>query len=229
MSRKFIVFWFAILAVFVWSGLSTDSLAANQMPVQVKPTIEHMKVFRQSLYTNDLDYEETWFNPTTEDWRLDLFSYNPKTPVNGTFLRSIVTEKGYREYVLKTGNGGLAGGLTGQTWINREPIKRPFQSLFQDVAKEYKKSEWKSVGTVNLFGKQVKKSQRLSTDPKGYPLKYIVYLDLSTGLPMREEYYFNKDTSPWLVSTYYFDKVIDPNGTIFKDVSGVTLSEIEAP
>ncbi|GED71812.1 hypothetical protein BRE01_55140 [Brevibacillus reuszeri] len=223
MRRKLNVFWFAILAVFVWSGLGVDSLAANQMPVQVQPTIEHMKVFRESVGT--LDYEETWFNSTTGDWRSDLFSYNSKTPANGTFLRSIVTEKGYREYLLKTENGGF----TGETWINREPNKRPYQSLFQDVAKEYKKSEWKSVGTVNFFGKQVKKLQRLSTDPKGYPLKYIVYLDLSTGLPMREEYYFNKDTSPWLISTYFFDKVIDPNGTIFKDVSGVTLREIESP
>lgn len=224
MRRKLNVFWFAILVVFVWNGLGTDSLAANQMPVQVKPTIEHMKVFRQVMST-DFDYEETWFNSTTGDWRSDQFSYNSKTPVNGTFFRNIITENGYREYLLHTGNGGL----TGETWINREPKKRPYQSLFQDIAKEYKKSEWKSVGTVKFFGKQVKKLQRLSTDPKGYPLKYIVYLDLSTGLPMREEYYFKKDNSPWLVNTYFFDKVIDPNGTIFKDVSGVTLREIESP
>ncbi len=90
-----------------------------------------------------------------------------------------------------------------EEWYNPTIFKATIKR-FQD------KYVWKPFGIVVIDGKTVekRKAEKLS---KGNPLYQIVYIDPSTGLPIKEEHYDDKN----LVTTtvvYFFDHVNDPNG-----------------
>jgi hypothetical protein len=222
MRHKLTALWLAILAIFAWNSLDTaKAFAADQ---KTKPNIEHMKVIRKGVAS--IQYEETWFNPTTGDARLDYVSYNFGSTESVNATRSLLVENGKRKYQLKTVNGEW----TGETWLNRVPVKyyQPYHSLFQYVEQRYKMQGWQPIAVVDFNGKKVQKVQFIEVMPN-ITTTTVAYLDLVTGLPVKEELYNNNADQPFLVNIYLFDRINDPAGAIFKDFSGATIKEVVRP
>lgn len=89
------------------------------------------------------------------------------------------------------------------------------ESLFKRMIKSYQdKDVWKPFATVEIEGKKVEKRKAILS-PKGDPAYQIAYVDLSTGLPIKEEHY-NSNNQVMNTFVFYFDHINDPNGDIFK-------------
>lgn len=56
--------------------------------------------------------------------------------------------------------------------------------------------------------------KRVIIMPKGSEVR-IAYLEPSTGLPVKEEWFGNDDNAPFVTNIYLFEEVIDPTGTVF--------------
>ncbi|KAB3587431.1 hypothetical protein GAY21_23295 [Phocaeicola vulgatus] len=186
---------FVMTLTLGWSGLGISNVYANNTVQSVQAqqqTIEHMKTVRLTSYSFDL--EETWYNGNTGYTRVDDFHYyNPGSAVTGKFepKENIKTEK----------------------TINQAKEKL-YNSLFEYVIQSYQNEIWKPIETVELSGKQVKKLKYSSGMP-GVPVYSIAYIDLSTGLPIKEEDY-DKEDKVMQTRLYFFDHVNDPTGEIFK-------------
>ena len=90
----------------------------------------------------------------------------------------------------------------------------PNESLFEKMIKGYQDaSVWKEIGFENYGGKQVKKLKTI-VEPKG-GIYQIAYIDTSTGLPLKEENYNNKNERI-VTFAYFFNHVHDQSGNIFK-------------
>jgi len=90
---------------------------------------------------------------------------------------------------------------------------KPNDSLFEKKIKGYQdESVWKFMGIENFNGKQVKKLKAI-VEPKG-GIYQIAYIDISTGLPIKEENYGSKNEQ-LNMSVYFFDRINDPSGEIF--------------
>jgi len=97
-------------------------------------------------------------------------------------------------------------------------------TLFEFMVSEYKMESWVPIGTVQLNGKQVKKlKSTVNTNPFG-DLYTIVYIDSSTGLPIKEEEY-SGDNKMFNIISYSFNRVSDPKGTIFTDFLGTSFKK----
>ncbi|MGG4495654.1 hypothetical protein [Brevibacillus reuszeri] len=91
---------------------------------------------------------------------------------------------------------------------------KPEESLYKATIKRFQDIYvWKPFAIVQIDGKKVEK-RRASVTPKGNPVYEIAYIDLSTGLPIKEEHYDDKNQVMTTI-VYFFDHVNDPNGDIF--------------
>lgn len=164
-------------------GFGLPSTYASTVPAsaatQVKPALEHMKVFR--ITDGAFDAEEKWYNPTNGYSRIDHYSYY--------YQDEIITKKDIKSSTSK-------------------------DSLFETVVKQYQyKGYWTQIGTVQINGKQVKK---IKSVPNSKDHIYnIAYIDTSTGLPVKEEGYDNQN-KVYVTYLYFFDRINDPTGEIFK-------------
>ncbi|USG65967.1 hypothetical protein NDK47_01000 [Brevibacillus ruminantium] len=119
-------------------------------------------------------------------------------------------------------------------YIDRETINsetkvykyEPNESLFKKSMTQYQDEiVWKLVGYDNLGGIQVKKVKSI-VEPKG-GIYQIAYIDISTGLPIKEETY-GSNNEHLKSFIYFFDHVNDPSGEIFKEVeknTGVSIKK----
>ncbi len=94
--------------------------------------------------------------------------------------------------------------------------KRASSSLFRDTL-ELHKYMGQLIGTVTLNGKQVQKRKGYLGD-KGDPTWVVAYIDSSTGLPVKKEYFSRKGTL-MRTARYFFDHVNDPDGVLFQKKS----------
>ncbi|NRS47026.1 hypothetical protein [Brevibacillus sp. HB2.2] len=88
------------------------------------------------------------------------------------------------------------------------------KSLFKETIDRYQdKDIWTYLGVETLNGQQVKKMKTIIEPKSG--IYHIVYVSSSTGLPIKEDKFDNKND---LLATYvyFYDQVTDPNGEIFK-------------
>lgn len=91
---------------------------------------------------------------------------------------------------------------------------KPEESLYKATIKRFQDIYvWKPFESVMIDGKKVEK--RKAKLSKSFPAYEVAYIDLSTGLPIKEEAYDDKNE---VVTTivYFFDHVSDPDGDIFK-------------
>ncbi len=233
MKNLFMRLWLAVLAFFVWNGPDPLHVLAVQEPTQpgqTKPIIEHMTVIRKGVAS--IQVEESWFNPITGDARTDEMSYFNSVDAREkvTFRRELLVEHGTRRYAIKS----VGAQLTGETWLNKVPVQYydPYNSMFQSVAQRYKQSGWGLVGTFEFNGTGVTKVTFVDAPPQGSigsTYTRIAYLDQATGLPVKEEFYIDNDSRPFAVHIYFFDRVNDPTGAIFKDFSGASIVEVASP
>jgi len=84
-----------------------------------------------------------------------------------------------------------------------KPKEKPEKTLFETWVQDFKSEFWTEIDTVELNGKQVKRKKHISDekDPSAYS---IAYVDLSTGFPVKMEFYNDQDQ---VIRTlvYFFD------------------------
>ncbi|MCR8983475.1 hypothetical protein NW801_00100 [Brevibacillus laterosporus] len=154
---------------FGYSTPSTyaQSSVSDSTATQTKPALEHMKIFRLTLQTSKTPDSfkeiERWYDPMNGYEREDEYRYFQS---NKYQKESITTKKNITK-----------------------PKEKPDKTLFETIIEGYQvnKVYWKPIGEVELNGKKVKKYQSLlDTKDASYE---IVYVDVSTGLPVKVEGY----------------------------------------
>ncbi|MGD8192182.1 hypothetical protein ACQCN2_19605 [Brevibacillus ginsengisoli] len=218
MKRIRLIISFVMTLALGWNGLSPSSAYANNNSttnnVQSQSSVEHM----QTLVIDPKDGLDNtideWYDSTTGDTRIDRYSLSN----NGlaSYERTIHHEGHYYLISLK------AGKLEGTSLSVKQ--SKPYKSLFEDTISTYKQEWWKPIGTVQLDGKKVNKL-RSDVNPKPQTKTYrIAYIDASTSLPIKVEEY-GGDNQMSMTYVYYFNRVNDPNGQIFKDFAGVSIKK----
>jgi len=98
--------------------------------------------------------------------------------------------------------------------LNPDNGYAPYQTLFEYVSSEYKTGEWISMGQVDLNGTMVEKIKRV-IKIKGPAEERIAYLDLKTGLPIKQEFCDEGCKNVFLTKLFVFDEIYDPAGVVF--------------
>lgn len=234
----------AALAVVSTSALATtDKTAANAqgtgktaaITTASNPQQGNIEYAKKTLFNPDgsiASVEETWADPTTHNEKIVL------EPVEGT---STLHQVIYGGYVLENGTryikfeGDNQGSLTGyEMKSQKHNLAYILTASKQDYINEYKegtrRAGWNDKGLVqSADGKQLDKLSRTDASmmpgEEGTAYTENVYLDPSSGLPVKGDISVVKNGTSKLLYTYVYEyKNVSDNGTIF-DTSGIKINK----
>ncbi|MEL4105997.1 hypothetical protein AAFA46_04040 [Oscillospiraceae bacterium WX1] len=176
---------------------------------------------------------ETWFNPMTKDRRSDVKEYDSNHQL--TKYQSMYYINGGTEYIiiqrdLNTGNP-VSGTILKQSDHPEVFAKLGTNEGFDTIKQYITGSRWTNVGTEQTAdGKTLNKLiaatyQSYINDTTQANMQLIEFVDLATGLPVKEELYEDSTGQFKLFSsdTTEYHYVAD-DGTLFKPADGVPMT-----
>ncbi|MGG3887441.1 hypothetical protein [Brevibacillus panacihumi] len=210
MKHKLSVVWFTLMTVIMWSCQVTNVVATGRNTPQVKSDIQHMK--EVSFDSGGITITETWYDSVSKNTRIDSFNYLLGRNEVMNVSRKIVTNQGKHKYEMYNQKGVMKE--KSEVLLNPDNGYAPYQTLFEYVSSQYKTGEWVSMGQVDLNGTMVEKIKRV-IKIKGPAEERIAYLDLKTGLPIKQEFCDEGCKNVFLTKLFVFDEIYDPAGVVF--------------
>lgn len=229
MKKRIISLLIALTLAITPTAVSAAATTKNE--------IEYVKqTFIKSDGSTD-SIQETWYNQKTNDKREDFRI--PDSKDKDSYVSNYVKENGKQWITINRNTKGEKVSGTIMQMDAKEAksiVESNKQYTFAAVKEEYTDSAWKSAGTtkdkegrtLNKLSKTIKLkvkkngSKNLTIDGIEY-----AYIDKSTGLPVKREYYQKTKGKQVLQYTYVIEFDTIQNKTSIFDTSGVDLEKIK--
>lgn len=204
----------------VVSPVAADSAASEKNSL----LLQYLKKSGYDANGDSLGYEETWGDPLTYNQRTDAHfeggSMSFYSLYNGTTSAKVVKDE--------------KGNITDGSMVTEAPEdSAPSGPIYELMAKEYQKPEWKNAGTVTEDGKKLKKVtiDRISHEGtsaenmKKVKVRETVYLDAATGLPVKSEVHEEKSGAMVLRNTFTYEYDQKDRDQELFDISDMNLKD----
>ncbi|TYA12562.1 hypothetical protein FRY98_17940 [Paenibacillus faecis] len=153
-----------------------------------------------------------------------------ETYLNGELQNKIIVSEGGKR-VTSIGRDHETGKLVGTTWLLPKNIAAENErilkiSLLEKQKEELKSKRWNKTQTLQKDGRSLQQVTSEQTDKKE-----IVYIDESTGLPVKREIYLTDAQGEWKKDTEKVEeyKYLDSLPLEFQSLENVEVKERPAP